>query len=255
MIPLLRSEWTKIRSLRSMSWPAVAAVATAAVAGYLMWRGVAAWDAATPAQRGALPLPAVERLALPSLQLCAAGFGVLAIVSEYGGGTLRTSLTAVPRRSRLYLAKATVVAAVAFAGGLAALVAAGALVRMAVGDRPVAVEMLAIVDDAPMLLASAFLLSAIALTGVGLGAALRSSAGALACLAALLFGPSVVAAYLPGAWGEILAALAWPESPRQVAAHGVLAGPLAPWQAVCWMAFPAVAASLAGGIRFARADA
>jgi hypothetical protein len=54
--------------------------------------------------------------ALPFAQLALAVGGVLAWSSEYSTGTIRASLTAVPRRGRFLAAKAAVFTLVALAG-------------------------------------------------------------------------------------------------------------------------------------------
>ncbi|MFF5258109.1 hypothetical protein ACFY4C_04130 [Actinomadura viridis] len=120
----VRSEWTKIRTLR----PGVLAALTAAllmVLGALDARfpvpGCHAWAA------GGCALPDVSGSGLRGgmlAQLALGVLGVLVVTSEYATGAIRTSLATVPRRGRLLAAKAAVCALVAFTvGGTASLAA------------------------------------------------------------------------------------------------------------------------------------
>ena len=112
----LRSEWTKLSTVRSTRWLLLALIiATAAIGA-----GVSAAEAtgvAHSAARKAAFDPANWSLAvLGFTQFFFGILGVLAISGEYTSGTIRSSLAAVPRRLRLLAAKITVI-------GLAALLA------------------------------------------------------------------------------------------------------------------------------------
>ncbi|MGZ4435238.1 MAG: ABC transporter permease, partial [Trebonia sp.] len=102
----IRSEFTKLRSVRSTNWTIAAmfivSVGIAAIAGF----GIASniqnppWNAAsTDAAQASL-------IAFFELgQLIIAVLGAMVITSEYSTGMIRTSLTAMPRRGTVYAAK------------------------------------------------------------------------------------------------------------------------------------------------------
>src|SRR6185437_14050395 len=115
---VLRSEWTKLRSVRSTFWAltvtvvlgiALGAVISAATAhGYAKFSvsQKLSWDPTGVSQAGV----AIASLAIVVL-------GVLCVSSEYLSGMIRTSLIAVPKRGRVLAAKSLVFAVVTFVVG------------------------------------------------------------------------------------------------------------------------------------------
>jgi len=115
---LLRSEWTKIRTVRSTMWALVALVVlTISFTVLLSWLTTSQWDVIDPAARQQL-------MADPASQILGSGFqfsqlaicvlGVLVMTGEYSSGTIRASLLAVPGRTPMLVAKAIVFAGLAF---------------------------------------------------------------------------------------------------------------------------------------------
>ena len=112
---VLRSEWVKLRSVRSTFWALTVTVVLGIVLGAVISavsaHGYArfsvseklSWDPTGISQAGV----AIASLAIVVL-------GVLYISSEYSSGMIRTSLIAVPRRGRVLAAKSLVFAAVTF---------------------------------------------------------------------------------------------------------------------------------------------
>jgi ABC-2 type transport system permease protein len=118
---VLHSEWTKLRTARSVRWLLVALVVTTAALGAGLSASEATSVAHEPAVRKAAFDPASWSLAtLGFTQVFFGISGVLAISGEYATGTIHSSLAAVPRRLRFLAAKLTLL-------GLAALVAGEAV--------------------------------------------------------------------------------------------------------------------------------
>src|SRR5207237_8146711 len=119
-------------------------------------------------------------------QIAFSVLGVLAISSEYGTGMIRTSLTAVPRRRRLMAAKTVVYGLLAVVVGVTSTGAAFAVFQgLLTGD-----ALQAGITDPGVLRAvigGGLFLTVLGLLGLGLGAALGSSAAAIASLLGLLF--------------------------------------------------------------------
>ena len=115
---VLRSEWTKLRSVRSTFWALTATVVLGIALGAVISAATAhsyatfsvsqklSWDPTGVSQAGV----AIASLAIVVL-------GVLCISSEYSSGMIRTSLIAVPKRGRVLAAKSLVFAAVTFVAG------------------------------------------------------------------------------------------------------------------------------------------
>ena len=104
----LRSEWTKIRSVRSTTWTLGVMLVVVVGIGLLT-----AWGLNDSAWVG-MPLLAPGLFGIMLGQVCILTLGVLVITSEYGTGMIRTTFTACPRRSRVLTAKAVVFFLVAF---------------------------------------------------------------------------------------------------------------------------------------------
>jgi ABC-2 type transport system permease protein len=115
---VLRSEWTKLRSVRSTFWAltvtvvlgvGLGSVISAATAhGYakMSVSGKLSWDPT-----------AISLDGIGIATLAIAVLGVLCMSSEYSSGMIRTSLIAVPKRGRVLAAKSLVFAAVTFVVG------------------------------------------------------------------------------------------------------------------------------------------
>jgi ABC-2 type transport system permease protein len=109
----LRSEFTKIKSVRSTYWTLFALVVVTVGLGAL-----ASWGA-TRNPHGPDFDPTMQSLGgLYLSQLVIGVLGVLVITSEYSTGMIRTTLATMPRRGTMIAAKATIFALVSFVTGL-----------------------------------------------------------------------------------------------------------------------------------------
>jgi ABC-type transport system involved in multi-copper enzyme maturation permease subunit len=182
---VLRSEWRKLRSLRST----VLTVATAgafmvlfAVIGAVDFAGD--WDRASPAARAEMDAAQALLSGWFLVQVVVGVLGVLTVTSEYASGTIAPTLTAVPRRVPVLVAKLLVPAAatlgVLVPATLAALLVGNALLpeaaRVGAGD-----------DGLVRAAVGCCLgLTGVCLLGTALGFLLRSTAGAIGLLVTVL---------------------------------------------------------------------
>jgi ABC-2 type transport system permease protein len=174
---VVRSEWTKLRSVRATWW---------CTALYLLVVGGSGWLAAASTDTSARADIAVQT-ALTGFgvgQLALVVLGVLAVSAEFASGMVLVSLTTVPRRTRLLLAKTVVVAVwcLLLSALLAVVCALAARTLTAVpgGVRP---------GDPAVLRTLGLQVAAAGLVGVlsvALGAVLRSTAGAVGIGTALV---------------------------------------------------------------------
>ena len=226
---VLRSEWTKLRSVRSTFWAltvtVVLGVALGAVISAAAARGYAkssvsgklSWDPTGVSLAGV----AVAQLAIAVL-------GVLAISSEYSSGMIRTSLIAVPKRGRVLAAKSLVFAAVTFVVGevvsFTAFFAGQALIsghapHAALGDPGVA----------RAVAGAGLYLTALAVLSVAAGALLRHPAAAIAAMIAVLFVLPGIAQALPDSWRNPVTEF-WPtQAGGQLTSVHPAAHTLQPW--------------------------
>ncbi|SEF63563.1 ABC-2 family transporter protein [Nonomuraea solani] len=254
MKAILSSEWLKLRSVTS-TYQTIGTAALTIVLG-------AAWtlyvsDLAD--ERGVRSAAAPEQGFLPLVQISLAVLGVLAITSEYATGMIRTSLTTVPKRSTLLLAKAGVVGLATFLAANSILLVTYSAGRLIAGDRALGFNQTSFADDLPMLFGSALSVTALALVGLGLGAAVRSTAGAIVSVVALLFMLPGLVNYLPPPWNTRIATLLLPNLVPQIADQHLSTrlgdGYLPPWAAVIvLLAYPLLALAI-GYYQLRRKDA
>ncbi|KAA0935090.1 ABC transporter permease [Streptomyces apricus] len=116
---VLRSEWTKIRSVASTVWTlGLAAVVTVALGALISALSRNEFDDMSARDRLSFD-PTYISFAGTSLgQLAMIVFGVLVVSNEYSTGMIRTSLAAVPRRGTFLFGKVAVATALAFAVAL-----------------------------------------------------------------------------------------------------------------------------------------
>jgi ABC-2 type transport system permease protein len=197
----IRSEFVKIRSVR---WT-YAALGLMLLAG-IIWSvvfsaGTAAhWAHMSPSVRaGTDPTQnSIQGLALFG-QLVIVVLGALTITTEYATGMIRTSLTVLPRRGVVYGGKALVVAAV-----VAAATFPASFLCFFIGQRVLASTHAAATLSQPGVLRAvtmaAVLVTLTGLFGLGLGALLRSTAGAIAVAYGILFLIPELGRALPTPW-------------------------------------------------------
>jgi ABC-2 type transport system permease protein len=197
---VVRSEWTKLRSLPSTAWSLAATVALVVGFGAL-YSTLRVTRPPEPAAVASFDPTAVSLAGVQLAELAVGVLGVLLVTGEYASGTIRTTLAAVPARLPVLWGKA-----VAFAVTTLALCVPAALVAFLVGQSILARERLDTTLGQPgtarAVLGSALYLTAVGLLGLGLGALLRSSAGAIAALFGLLFAPQIIVGFLPASWSD-----------------------------------------------------
>jgi ABC-type transport system involved in multi-copper enzyme maturation permease subunit len=201
---VLRSESTKLRSLRSTRWSLGAAV--------VMMIAVPALVAAAQMSRWAHLSPH-DRLTYDSINTAASGFnlaqlaigviGVLVISGEYSTGMIRSTLMAVPRRLPVLWAKVLVFAAITFALMLASSFVAF-LITQAIVTQHHLQHALGDPNALRVVIGAALYLTALGVLAVGLGALLRNTAGGIAVFVLLLFVLPGVTAILPSSLGDAI---------------------------------------------------
>jgi ABC-2 type transport system permease protein len=195
---VLHAEFTKFRTLASTAWSMLAATALTVGIGVLY----AILRVSRPPQPGAAFDGTAVSLAGVQLAQFAVGIlGVLFITGEYSTRMIRTSLIAVPRRLPVLWGKAVALVLVTLAALLPATVAA-----FLVGQWLLSGQHLDASFGQPgvvrAVLGSALYLAAVGLFGLGLGALLRNTAGAIGALFGAMFGLQLLVALLPSTWSD-----------------------------------------------------
>jgi ABC-2 type transport system permease protein len=236
---VLSSEWTKLRSVRSTYWALIIA-AVVSMAGSAL--------AAFPAGQGA-PLPdpvAFSFIGWAEYPVLAVGvLGVLTFTSEFATGQIRTTFTAVPRRVPVLAAKTTVAAALALVFGELLAVASFSLTQAILSRHGQGVS-LSHPGVPGAVLSAGFVLVVVAVSGVGLGAAIRHTAGAVAALPVVFYLPLALLS-LPARLNHEIDRFTLPFAAYQVVALHPATDLLAPAQSMLVLiGWPAIILAIAG---------
>jgi len=228
----IRSEFTKLRSVRSTYWTIAAlfivSVGIAAIAGF----GIANNIHNNPQNKAGMDATQASLIAFFELgQLIIAVLGALVITSEYSTGMIRTSLTAMPRRGVVYAAKlivfttvtlivSLITSFVSFFVGQAAMSGSGVSASLfhsvtipananvgpgssGSGPGPVTFSGTIVISPGTVLTAiigSALFVTVVALIAFGLGAITRHTAGAITSAIGLMFVLPIIVQILPDNW-------------------------------------------------------
>jgi ABC-2 type transport system permease protein len=191
----LRSELTKILSVRSTYWTLLAQVVASIAWAVLNCAGIVShgigpdFNAAEASLTGQVALG----------ELIIVVLGALVITSEYSTGMIRTSLAVMPRRGVLYAAKAIVFAAVTLTISLVT-----SFVAFFVGQAILSSKHYNTTLGQPGVLRAVLLSAAIVavfgLLAYGAGAIIRHSAGAITAILGVIFLIPALAQALPNSW-------------------------------------------------------
>jgi ABC-2 type transport system permease protein len=182
-----RSEWTKLRSVRSTFWSSLITLLLVIGIGILVCVIFnARWPHLAPHERADFRPLRASLVGVNFAQLAIGVLGVLVITAEYTTGMIRASLSAVPKRLPVLWAKTLVFASVAFAMTLPAV-----FIAFFAGQAILSGQHINISISHPgvvrALIGAALYLMVMGVFGLGLGAILRSTAGGISALAAIVF--------------------------------------------------------------------
>jgi len=255
----LRSELTKIGSVRSTVWTLLVLFAVSVGIGAAASRlSATGWSNTPPAQRTPLDATQVSMVGLLVLgPLVIVVLGALVLSAEYSTGMIRTSLIAMPRRGVLYLAKAAAFAAVALVVSLAT-----ALTAFLLGQSLLASTHQSATLAGPGVL-RAVIGSALYITLCGLfafaaAAIIRNTAATITAMIGLLFVLPVLVNWLP--WSNDLVRWLPTSAARAISATIWNAGPqnshlFSPGGQFAVFAVYTAVLLVVGGILFRKRDA
>ncbi|MEA2147782.1 MAG: type transport system permease protein [Solirubrobacteraceae bacterium] len=253
---VIRSEATKLRSLRSTRWSLLAALVAMAGLGPLIAAvQMGRWSQLDPG----------ERLRFDSInsgiggyhlaQLAIGVLGVLVISGEYSTGMIRSSLMAVPRRLPVLWAKAGVFAAVTFVLMLVATLVSFVAVQAIVTQHHVQ-HSLGDPGALRTVVGTALFLAVLGILCIGLGGMLRNTAGGIATFVALLFVLPGISAILPSSVNDAISPYLPLNAGTTIASHTFdNSHHLSPWGGFALFCGYAALAVLAAAVTLKRRDA
>lgn len=249
---VLRSEWLKIRTVRSTAWTLAGAFGITVVFGALL-------SALT--NTGFHNLTKSQQLSFDPVstsfsggllgQLAMIAFGVLVIGSEYSTGMIRTSLAAVPQRGTLYLCKVAVATVAALVVALVTSFVSFFVGQAALGSHSTT---LGAHDVLRALIGGGLYMTLIAVFSMGVATMLRSSMLAMGILMPFFFLVTQILAAVPGA--KTVAHYFPDQAGRAVTRVVQDAGtPYGPWEGLGIMVLWVVAAVAGGYLVLKKRDA
>lgn len=252
---VLRSEWTKLWSLRSTRWSLLFAFVTMAGLGPLI-------ATVTMSRWGRLSLH--ERITFDPINTALGGYhlaqlaigvlGVLVISGEYSTGQIRSTLMAVPRRLPVLWAKAATFAGVAFTLTLIASLIAFFVSQAVLTRHHVNVS----IGHAPALRAvigTGLYMVVLGVFALSLGALVRNTAGGIAIFAGVLFVLPGLAHVLPTSTFNAINPYLPSNAGSDVLSNTTDAGMLAPWTGFALFCAYSVVTFLAAAVLLVRRDA
>ena len=250
---VLASEWTKLRSARSNYLTLLIAGVVTSGATAVVARAIA--SAHGPPPPGPInPLTGSFLAFAEYTVLPVSVLSVLVFTSEYGTGLIRTTFAAVPRRRAVLAAKAAVTGTAALLVGELLAFPAFFLAQAILSGRHRGLS-LAQPGVPGAVLAAGLILAACALVGVGLGAIIRHTAGAIVATIAVIYLTAVVCAFLPAPWNGRIGRFTLPLAAYQVVAGHPAAGLLSPALSLLVVAAWPAAILLVATVAITRRDA
>jgi ABC-2 type transport system permease protein len=248
---VVRSEWTKLVSLRSTRWSLlVAVVLTVGLPALFAAVTSSHWGSMRPHERANRSPLDIALAGVNLSQLAIGVLGVLVITGEYSTGMIRASLTAVPKRLPVLWAKLGVFAVVTFILALPSVVIAFFASQAILSRHNILQISFSHAGVARAVAGGAVYLMLIGVFALAIGAMLRNTAGGIAVFAAIFFVIPPLLDILPTSWNNAISPYLPDAAGRSIfslthGAHSLAPGPgLALFAGYCAVAIAAAAALL-----------
>jgi ABC-2 type transport system permease protein len=250
----LSSEWSKLISLRftqiSLGLGLGVSLATAAIASVALGSTETQW----PEQFHPATFSMIGNIF--SLIIYSV-FGVMVMAGEYSSGMIRLTLTATPRRGRVFLAKLMLVTLIVLVFGLITTVGMFLVTQAVLEAYGMPLAGIGDADTRGLVLGLGASMPLFPIIGLALAAILRNTAGAITTVLALLWLPQIFGEVLPMWWRENIVSLLPQSGMDSLTIGHIERSPTfsEPIIAVTIVAVWLVAIVGAGYVRFVRSDA
>ncbi|RKS86710.1 ABC-2 type transport system permease protein [Microbacterium sp. AG790] len=209
---VLRSEWVKLRSVRSTAWCYGVLIALMVAIGLLV-SSLSFSNSGSESTTGDLARSIVVDVNTAGLKitvLIACVLGALIVTGEYSTGMIRSTFAAVPRRTGALIAKAVVLAVTTFVATAIGIWLSAFVSWPSLASQQIDVDLGSPSVFMP-LIGGAVYTTMVALLAFGFGVILRSTAGTLAVVLGLILVAPVIIPMLGGMvdadWARTLSAL------------------------------------------------
>ena len=225
---VVRSEWTKARTVPSTIWTLITVTVLGIGLSALISSLAANHYAKNPSSHANWDPTSISNAGFGIAQLAIGVLGVLLITSEYSSGAIGSTLAAVPRRGRVFGAKSIVIVVLSFVVvEVLAFVAFFIGQALISGHAPTAT--LGQTGVVRALIGAGLYGALLGMMGLTFGTIIRSAAGAIAVLVAILYVLPGIAAALPTSIEHTVQEY-WPtQAGAQVTTVVHTANTLSPW--------------------------
>ena len=202
---IVRSEWTKLITLRSTLWSLFTAVILT-IGLPLLFAAVTSshWGSMGPHERADRHPLDIALAGVNLSQLAIGVLGVLVITGEYSTGMIRASLTAVPKRLPVLWAKTAVYALVSFLLMVPSVLIAFFASQAILSKHDILQISFGHGGVARAVFGGAVYLALLAVLTVALGTIVRNTAGGIAVFAAIFFVIPPLLNILPASWNNAI---------------------------------------------------
>lgn len=202
------AEWTKFRTVRSSYWTLLISTALTVGIGAAVLPFVIDDYLSDHPPKEAATWAVREGWWFEGLHvgiIAVTILGVLVATSEYSTGTIRSTLAAVPSRTRVLAAKVVSFAAVSLVAGAIQSSAAFVIAQPILADRSVDLPLTDPDAWSGVAMATLAVVGA-GLIGLGGGLLIRHTAGAIGAVVAMMLVLPGLAALLPASWNDVVGA-------------------------------------------------
>lgn len=257
LIDLARSEWTKLRTVRSTMWTLVIIVVLGlGISAIATAETRANWSTMSPQSIATFDPVSLSLVGLFIAQFAMGVLGVLVITSEYSTGTVRAVFAAAPQRMRVLLAKILVFTVLAVV--VAEIVSfASFFLGQALLSSPAIHDTLASPGALRAVAGCGLFIAALGLLALGLGTIIRHSAGAISCFVGILLILPLLIQALPNSIAlDVRKFLPDRIGVTMITTNGSSGtGAFSPWVGLLILVAYAVIANVIGAILLSRRDA
>lgn len=214
---VLVSEWTKFRSVRSTAWSLGAGILLT-IAFPLIFAFVISshWGHMAPQERANHSPLEVALAGVNVAQLAIAVLGVLVITAEYSTGSIRSTLTAVPKRLPVLWAKLLDYAVVSIAVMVPAVLISFFATQAILGRHDILQVSFTHPGVARCVLMGAVYVMLVGIFALALGAIVRNTAGGIALFAGIFFVLPPLMFTLPQSWNNAISQYLPSNAGRQI---------------------------------------
>jgi ABC-2 type transport system permease protein len=194
---VLKSEWTKLRSVRSTMWTlGVTVVLGIGISALVTWQTRSHWSTMSFISQETFDPAQTSLVGLFVGQFAIGVLGALVLSAEYGTGTIRATFSAAPRRPMVLLAKAAVFGVVALV--VAEVVAFVAFfLGQALLSSPATHATLSTPGALRQVVGGGLYIAVLGLFALGLAAIVRHTAGAICAYLGIILMVPIIIAFLP----------------------------------------------------------